>query len=358
LVLHFGNFGGSSFWHFSKLVNISAFDIVERIDGILTDINCRDGMTVLETLGFIGKVAGSTLLGSANVNFVALKASQLFVNSSENPGTMQYTSGFQKKAPAEKDVAGRVGQEEHWERSRQEAPGDGSNNSNNQSSQKSGIEESLSTIRDAENVFLSFSHVAGSNSGNDEHAGDNTELTADHESSQVVVVVLKEDFTGGVSKPVGLSLFLGELGNGEVGNLGSFQTTNDAQKAKEEDNGSTGWNGFPHGSVSAEESCQGHSESKAENSNGHETASVEENVLQCGAWWLVGFDRLSSKVGSTLLDEVANVQKSRKLNRQGNPHSDDGKPSIDCGKFNNGGIGVNADFPANKNQTETINDLL
>ena len=149
-------------------------------------------------------------------------------------------------------------------------------------------------IRDTVDVFVTLLHTNGGNTCNEEHAGNDAELSSNKEGSKVVVVVGEEDFTGLLGEPTFPAFGLEHLCNSEVGNLGSFEDTNATQKYKEDDDRCPSRNTFPHGGTSSEECLERDHEGEDEKSKGPNTSQIEECLLKDVLWWFIGFDGLSS----------------------------------------------------------------
>jgi len=193
--------------------------------------------THVDVLVVVLHLLGGALFGSANVDLVALEATELLVNPGKYPGSRADTTGFEGKGNAKQNVGQRVRKEGEGESRSDELPGDGSENGGDDGTKKTGVEKILDGVGHAKDVVaLSGYGGNGGNTCNNKHARDNCKLTSNHKAGEVAAFTLEEELAGGKSA-LGISaFFLLELGDGEESNLHTlFVVYNHEEKVRLED---------------------------------------------------------------------------------------------------------------------------
>lgn len=171
-----------------------------------------------------------------------------------------------------------------------------------------------------------------SDTGDKEHATDDTELTTNHKGGQVVVVaVVGEKKSASGPGEVTVSTFvLLKLSDSKVSNLGTFKETNDEQEESEKDNRGPSGDTFPHGRLSVEKGVKGDVERENDETDRHDGAAIKEDGLRDRTRGLVGFNCLACAPSSKVLDKVGRMKDTREFNSHGDPDSEEGKPVVDC----------------------------
>lgn len=79
-------------------------------------------------------------------------------------------------------------------------PRDRCDDGNNEGPKETSVKDVLDPVGDSEDVFFSRFDLDSSDAGDEEHAGNKTNLAPNQEISKVVIVVLKENLTGILAK--------------------------------------------------------------------------------------------------------------------------------------------------------------
>mmetsp|Transcript_15560 Transcript_15560/g.35617 ORF Transcript_15560/g.35617 Transcript_15560/m.35617 type:complete len:563 (+) Transcript_15560:176-1864(+) len=295
---------------------------------------------VASTIGtrLVSTSQSSTFFGSANVNFILLESSNGLVKSSKGPGTRADTSGFKEEANAKQSIGDGVAQEGKREGTSHQLPGNGGNNGGDQGSKKTSFEELLGTITNSKNIVFIIFNVNSGDTGNDKEARNNAQLTSNHESRKTTSTVSKEEVTGPSGPRVGITFGFSDLGHSKEGNLHTLQHTNNRHQTKEEDDGNSRWNTFPHGGLAIKQGRQSDSEGKDKEGNREENLSPVAKVAKSITGRLVGFDRLAGHHGDNHLDQVGSMQETRCFNSHSNPNSEGGKVVVQVVKHAVGSI--------------------
>mmetsp|Transcript_45417 Transcript_45417/g.84098 ORF Transcript_45417/g.84098 Transcript_45417/m.84098 type:complete len:460 (+) Transcript_45417:332-1711(+) len=273
-----------------------------------------------------------TLLGSSNVHFITLEASNLLVDPSKDPCARADSSGLQEQAPHKHHVHERVGQEGNGERRGHKLPGDRSNIRCDDSSKQTSVEESLDTIRHTEDVLVFWTNSKSTDTGNHEEAQGHTQLTPNHEARQVPALSTVQQVAS-LHGELGLSsLGLLELGDGEERNLHALQQSNDGHE-KEEQNHANSWGDTgPDRGLAIEEGRQSHSQGEAQHGKGHNHAEPEEHKNTTSLRRLIGLDRLASQLPDNQLNDVGEVHEAGELNCHGNVEGEHSEVVVDVVK--------------------------
>ena len=165
-----------------KLSRSSGLDRDTRVTG--TDVKVLVMVLVL---------LGGTFLWRANIFLIALEATDLFVDGSHDPGTGDDAGPFQEEAEPQEDVGQGVRKDGNGKSRGNKLPGDGAEDGGDEGAHEAGIEEVLDWVRYAKDVVAGAClYVEGGDTGNDEEAQSDTELTADHETGEVATLALEE----------------------------------------------------------------------------------------------------------------------------------------------------------------------
>mmetsp|Transcript_15562 Transcript_15562/g.35631 ORF Transcript_15562/g.35631 Transcript_15562/m.35631 type:complete len:538 (+) Transcript_15562:176-1789(+) len=295
---------------------------------------------VASTIGtrLVSTSQSSTFFGSANVNFILLESSNGLVKSSKGPGTRADTSGFKEEANAKQSIGDGVAQEGKREGTSHQLPGNGGNNGGDQGSKKTSFKELLGTIANSKDIGFIIFNINSGHTGNDKEARNNAQLTSNHESRKTTSTVSKEEVTGPSGPRVGITFGFSDLGHSKEGNLHTLQHTNNRHQTKEEDDGNSRWNTFPHGGLAIKQGRQSDSEGKDKEGNREENLSPVAKVAKSITGRLVGFDRLAGHHGDNHLDQVGSMQETRSFNSHGNPDSESSKVIVQVVKHAVGSI--------------------
>mmetsp|Transcript_10334 Transcript_10334/g.22740 ORF Transcript_10334/g.22740 Transcript_10334/m.22740 type:complete len:538 (+) Transcript_10334:172-1785(+) len=295
---------------------------------------------VASTIGtrLVSTSQSSTFFGSANVNFILLESSNGLVNVSQHPGTRANTSGFKEEADAKQGIGDGVAQELKRKGTSHQLPGNGGNNGGDQGSKKTSFKELLGTIANSKDIGFIIFNINSGHTGNDKEARNNAQLTSNHESRKTTSTVSKEEVASHSSPTVGITFLFSDLGHSKEGNLHTFQHTNNRHQTKEEDDGNSRWNTFPHGGLAIKQGRQSDSEGKDKEGNREENLSPVAKVAKSITRRLVGFNRLASQLGDNHLDKVGSMQETRGFNSHGNPNSEGGKVVVQVVKHAVGSI--------------------
>jgi len=312
-------------------------------DGLGSDLVGRDvGCDIDLVLGgiVIGVSLGGTFLGSSNVDFVELESADLALDEGKEPGGSADSGPLKEESGLEEDIDDRVAQESNREASGNQLPGDGTKDGGGDGTHESQVEKTkLDPVRDIEDVRLvSDINVDGSDTGNDEKAKGDSHLATAHESRKVLSAVLEEAFAGLEGQGGRSALGLRKLGDGEEGNLHTFEKTDAAHKNEEEDEGDSFRKSFPGGGLSTVESFNGDSKGESEDTEGEKDTSPEEDQSESGLGRLVRFNRLSSGPESHHTDQVRSVHDTGYLNSSGNPVGEGHEVVVDVVKHHVGSV--------------------
>jgi hypothetical protein len=305
-----------------------------------------------------------TFLGGSDINFVALESSNLLVDDTQEPGSSADTSGFKAKGNLEEDVDKGVGQELNREGRSNQLPGNGGKNGGDKGSQESKVEQLLDRIRDSEDVLINSNFVGNSgDTGNDEEAKGDSQLTTDHESRQVAATSFEQAVADLLGENGISSVLLGDLSDGEESNLHTLKHTNNTHEQDEKDDRDSSWNTFPHGSASSEKSFKSDGKRKDKDGNGHQTASPEEDSLKTSLGSFVGLDGLSSKFVGSHLDQVTSVHETSHFNDKSDIESKGHEVCVDVVKHAVRGVNLSSELSNSHNNkhhgnTRTEEDVL
>lgn len=127
-------------------------------DGVFTDIDVGNKTAGSRGDGrmVVGVLLGGTFFGGSNVEFITVEVSNLLVNSSKDPSTVQETSAFQEEAEAKQNVGEGGFHKGNREGRRKKTPHHGPNNGGTEGSNETSLEELLDTVRHTKNVFFVF----------------------------------------------------------------------------------------------------------------------------------------------------------------------------------------------------------
>ena len=299
------------------------------------------------------------LLGGSDVDLVALEVDGLLHDPGEDPGALADAGGLEGEADDEEDVGEGVGEEGDGEGRGDELPRDGCQDGGDDGAEDASVEEVLEGVGDAPEVLLALGDGEGGDAGDDEEAGDDGKLTADHESGEVAALALEEEVAG-LDGELGLAAFLLlDLGDGEEGDLHALEHTDDGHEDEEEDDGDSGGDTLPHGGLALEESGQGDGEGESEDADGEEDAAPEEDGLEAGAGSLLGLDGLAGELGDDHGDEVRDVHDAGGLDGHGDVEGEDGEVVVDVVKHAVGGVdlgGELADHASQEDHGETSDE--
>ena len=287
-------------------------------------------MTSIRCIFLIRMVLCNAFLGGSNIDFIILKLLSRLQDSSTNPGTCTETSGLQEQSKTEEDVGEGAVEEGNWEGGSGQLPSNGSDDGSDDSRVEASVEELLGTIGNAKNILArSDFDVESGDTSNDKEAGDHAELTSNHESREVLTIALEEEVAGLLAKEGGSTFFCRELGDGEEGDLHSFQHTYNCHESNEEDKRDDFRDTLPHGCLALEECTNGHSKGEAQNGKGHDDAGPEEDESESLTGLLIGLDGLARDGGYDVLDEVRRVHHTREFNGHGGVEGEQGKVVVD-----------------------------
>merc|ERR1719343_1468891 len=208
----------------------------------------------------IGVSLSGTLFGGSNVDFVELESKDLSLDNGKEPGGSADTGGLKEESSLKEDVDNRVAEEGNGELSGDQLPGDGTKDGGNKSSHETQVEHSLDGVRDTEDVVLNTDFdVDGGNTSDDEEAKGDSHLTTAHESRKILSTVAEQAVACLKSDGRGSTFRLGELGDGEEGDLHPLKKTDAAHKNEEEDKRDSLRKSFPGRGLSTVEGFDGDS---------------------------------------------------------------------------------------------------
>ena len=316
--------------------------------------------------GATGKVGGVvlvavllTLLGGTDVDLVTLKVDGLLHDPGKDPGALADTGGLEGKADDKEDVGEGVGKEGDGEGRSNKLPRDGSHDGGDDGTEEASVEEVLEGVADAPKVLLTLGDGKSGHTSDNEEAGNDGKLTANHEAGKVAALALEEEVAG-LESELGLAtVLLLDLGDGEEGNLHTLEHTDDGHEDEEKDDGDASGNTLPHGGLALEESGESDGESESENGNGEEDTAPEEESLEAGAGTLLGLDGLAGELGNDDGNEVRGVHDTGDLDGHGNVQSEEGEVVVDVVKHAVRGVdlgGELTDHASQKNHGETSDE--
>jgi hypothetical protein len=237
-----------------------------------------------------------------------------FVEVIKDPSSRANSGSLEDEAEADNKVDQRVGQEGNRKWRSNDTPCQGSNNSRDDSSKETRVEEVLEALADTENgILISISiNIKGGDTRNNEHAASHTDLVTNQGSLQVLTTGGK--LTVGVSNRVLFEVFLGEIDNSEQSNLHTLHHADEAHEDEENNNRNNFRDATPHRCLTIEERNQCNRECETQDGKRHDNAGPEEEVLDGAARGLFRLDRLASDLGENDLDQVDAVQKAGHFN--------------------------------------------
>ena len=281
----------------------------------------------------VAVVVGQTLLGGTNVDLVVLVLQSALHDTGQNPGSRAESSPLKEEGNNQEKVGDRVVQEGNGEGRSSQLPGDGSQDGGDDGSVESIVQEGLGSVGDSEDVVaLTGGDVQSSNGSNQEETEHNSELTANHESGQVLSVTLEEKLACLASEEGSSTLVGRKLGNSEEGNLHTLKHTNNGHEEEEKEDGNTGGHAGVLGGnlgLSVEQGNKGDSQAESKDGKRHEHTSPEEGEGESSAGLLVGDDGLARSSRQDVLDEVGRVHDSRELDKHGGVEGEKGEVVVD-----------------------------
>ena len=208
---------------------LSLISGINRLDGSIEGIPGSAGISAesgssqvshVISVGLVGVVVGLPLLGGSNVDLIVLVLEGGLEDTGEDPGSRAQSGELKEERNAEQDVGDGVVEEGDREGRGGKLPGDRGKDGRDDGSLESVVEEGLGRVGDAEDVLSGSGRDVHGRDGSDEEEGrDDGQLTADHESGEVLSVALEKKLAGLASEEGGTALAGRELGNGEEGNL-------------------------------------------------------------------------------------------------------------------------------------------
>ena len=155
--------------------------------------------TGLEIVGVVLVSLLRTFLGGTNVDLIALEADGLLHDQGKNPGATADAGPLEGKADDEEDVGEGVGEEGNGEGGGDKLPRDGSEDGGNEGTKETGVEEVLDGVGHTKGSPRPRRWKGGDTSNNEE-AGDDAKLTANHEAGKVAALALEEEIAGLLGK--------------------------------------------------------------------------------------------------------------------------------------------------------------
>ena len=297
----------------------------------------------------------SVLLSTLKVDLVRLEASDELVETTKDPGTGADSRRFEDQTDADNGVDERIGKEGKGEGRGNDFPGEGTNNGGDNSSGKTRVQESLEAISDTKDVLVVVAVGWGGDTGDDEYASGNEDLTSNQESLQVLPS--EGQLTVLVGNSVMLEFLLWEFDDSEESNLHTLHHTDDSHQ-DEQDNDRHVWrDALPHTGLAIEESSNGNGKGESEDSQGHHDTDPEEEYLDSRARWLVGVDCLAGDLGENHLDKVDAVEKTGELNSQRDVGSEEHEVVVDEVKHAVGSVDLSSQLTnhdSSQNNSNTV----
>ena len=233
-------------------IGVGGNELLEGIGSLVVEAGKLDHVT--GSTGKLGEVVLVavllTLLGGSDVDLVTLKVDGLLHDPGKDPGTLADTGGLEGKADDQEDVGEGVGKEGDGKGRSNKLPRDGSHDGGDDGTEEAGVEEVLEGVADAPKVGLTLGDGKSGHTSDDEEAGNNGKLTANHEAGKVAALALEEEVAG-LESELGLAtVLLLDLGDGEEGNLHTLEHTDDGHEDEEKDDGDASGNTLPHNTSS------------------------------------------------------------------------------------------------------------
>ncbi len=230
------------------------------------------------------------------------------------PGTRAQTDAIQHETDADDNVDQGIGEVGKWERWCNDAPCQWSNKGVDHGCGQTCVQKGLETIWNAKDIGITFAIARGSDTGDDERARGDEDLTANKEGLQVASS--KCELAHLVGHWVALQLVLGKVDNCKQSDLHTLHHANNAHQHEKDDDGNVRWHTLIHCGLAIKQRNKGNCQGGSKDNKGHQDTGPEKEVLRARARWLVRVDRLASDFGEEDLDKVDWVKKTGELNAQ------------------------------------------
>jgi len=278
------------------------------------------------------------------------------LNGSKDPCSSAKTNELEDESDVEKDIADRIVDEEEGEGRGSILPRNGGKDGGHDSSLESIVEEGLGGVRNAENVVALTRNDGKGGEGSDQEEGsDNSQLTSNHKSRQVLSIAPEQKVAGLLAEKGSGTFGCRELGNSEEGNLHSLEISNDGHEDNEKDDGKSGLDGGVldgHGGITVEKGGEDHCNTEPEDGERHENTSPVEGEGESSPWRLVGLDGLSSDRRENVLDQVGGVHDTNEFNNHGNVYGENSEVVVHVVNHHMGGVDLGGELTNRARQSD------
>jgi hypothetical protein len=279
-------------------------------------------LEVVTALGFFDGLGAIT-----EVRLVELVVEERLLGLGQNPGGIAQSRLFEEQAQMNNHVDQGVGDERHGETGSNHTPYQRGANSGDNGTEKTRVEERLKSIRHTKDVVVVLNlDVQGSDTGDNEHANGDANLTSDQE--RLKVLATEGQLARSLGSGEGGELLLGKVDHGEKSDLQTFHHTHEAHENEKNDDGRNRRHTLPHGGLLVEQCREGNSVGVSKDGGGEEDASPEEEALLVATRGLLAFNRLARNLGKNDLDKVHRMQQTREFNGVGNVGDEEEHESV------------------------------